>query len=223
MGYSRRIPIKTGSVRVFASDRTDGDFQIAAPAADIEERRAEVVDAPWTWIRQVHGTTLVEVAEPGQHAGIEADGVITTSPLCPIAVTTADCAPVVLVAEAGVAVVHAGWRGLEAGIIESAGARLRETAGDPVDALIGPCIHPDGYEFGTFDLQRLADRYGDAVVATTHDYRPALDMPAALSEACRRIGWSVSEIGPCTSGPGYFSHRTRSETERQATVAWIER
>ena len=222
MGYSRRIGIAVGSVRVYASDRGDGDFQIVAPAADVEQRRTNIVDAPWTWVHQVHGTTVLEVSEPGQHAGTEADGLITTAAWCPIAVTTADCMPVVLAAETGVAVVHAGWRGLEGGIIESTAARLQALAGDPVDAIIGPCIHPENYEFGRDDLERLADHYGRAVVGTTHDGKPALDMPAALTEACRRAGWQVSEIGPCTSGFDYFSHRTRAEVERQTTVVWIE-
>ena len=195
MGYFRRIPIAAGSVCVFTSDRADGDFQIASPAADVARRRAEVVDAPWTWVHQVHGTTVLEVTEPGEHAGAEADGLITISAGCPIAVTTADCSPVVLAADAGVAVVHVGWRGLEGGIVESAGTRLKALAGDPVDAFVGPCIHPERYEFGDAELQRLADRYGSAVVSTTHDGKPALDMPAALTEACHVMN-TASPVAP---------------------------
>ena len=222
MGYDRRVVIAGANVNIFSSSRDDGDFQIRNPAVDVAERRQAIIDTPWTWIRQVHGTTVLEVEEPGQHRGAEADGLITTATGCAIAVTTADCVPVVLVAERGVAVVHAGWRGLLGGIIESAGSRLRELAGDPVDAVIGPCVHPENYEFGTAELDQMAERYGPEVRSQTSSGSPALDMPAAVGEACRRAGWAVSEVGPCTSGVEFYSHRTRQDDQRLTTVAWIE-
>lgn len=209
-------------MRIVNTDRSDGDFQIRHPAPDVETRRRVIVDAPWSWIHQVHGTTVLEVSEPGEHAGATADGLFTVAEGCPIAVTTADCAPVVLVAERGVAVVHAGWRGLVDGIVESTGQRLRELAGRPIEALVGPCIHPNHYEFGTDDMAAVIDRYGDEVKGLTAWGTSALDMPTAVGRACQAAGWKVTDIGPCTSGDGYFSHRIRGESERQTTVAWIE-
>lgn len=222
MGYPRRVLINGGTVRVFNTDRADGDFQIRDPAADVEVRRRAIVDAPWTWIHQVHGTTVLEVDEPGEHAGATADGLMTTRAGCPLAVTTADCSPLVLVAERGVAVLHAGWRGLVDGIVESAGARLVELAGRPIEALLGPCIHPNRYEFGADDLAVLIERYGVEVRGLTAEGAPALDMPTAVGRACQAAGWKLTDVGPCTSGDRYFSHRTRGENERQTTVVWIE-
>ena len=207
---------------MFNTDRADGDFQVRRPASDIDERRRAIVDAPWSWIRQVHGTDVVEVAEPGEHAGATADGLITTAPGCPIAVTTADCSPVVLVAERGVAVLHAGWRGLVDGIVETAGERLRELAGHPIEALVGPCIHPNHYEFGAEDMAAVVERYGDEVRGLTAWGTPSLDMPTAVGRACQAAGWKVTDIGACTSGDRYFSHRIGGDEERQTTVAWIE-
>lgn len=222
MGYPRRVLIDGGTVRVFMTDRSDGDFQIRDPAPDVEARRRAIVDAPWTWIHQVHGTTVLEVSEAGEHAGAEADGLVTSAPGCPIAVTTADCAPVVLVAERGVAVVHAGWRGLVEGIIESAGERLINRAGRPVEALVGPCIHPNHYEFGFDEMVPLIDRYGEEIKGLTAWGTTALDMPTAVGRACLDAGWKVTDIGPCTSSDAYYSHRTRGDDSRQTTVAWIE-
>ncbi len=222
MGYLRTFPIESGVLKVYFTDRSDGDFQIRNPAPDVEERRRRIVDAPWTWVRQVHGTTVLVADQPGQHAGQEADGLVTTEPGCPIAVTTADCAPVVLVVDRGVAVVHAGWRGLYNGIIGVAAELVQDVGGEPVEALVGPCVHPAAYEFGTDQLELLADRFGESVVSTTAWDTPALDMPAAVSRACERAGWSVSETGPCTSDDRMYSHRTRAESERLTTVAWIE-
>lgn len=222
MGYPRRVLISGGIVRVFNTDRSDGDFQVREPAPDVETRRRAIVDAPWTWVHQVHGTTVLEVTAPGEHAGATADGLITTRPGCPIAVTTADCSPVVLVAERGVAVLHAGWRGLVGGIIESAGQRLTELAGHPIEALVGPCIQPNRYEFGLDDMAEVIERYGDEVQGLTAWGTTALDMPTAVGRACDAAGWKVTDIGPCTSGDRYYSHRTGGDDERQTTVAWIE-
>lgn len=222
MGYPRRVLIDGGTVRIFTTDRSDGDFQIRDPAPDLEARRRAIVDAPWTWIHQIHGTTLLEVSEPGEHAGATADGLLTATSGCPIAVTTADCSPVVLVAQRGVAVVHAGWRGLVDGIIESAGEQLIELAGRPIEALVGPCIHPNRYEFGADDLAEVIERYGEEVKGLTAWGTTALDMPTAVGRACQAAGWKVTDIGPCTSGDAYYSHRMSGDNERQTTVAWIE-
>ena len=118
--------------------------------------------------------------------------------------------------------LHAGWRGLHDGIIEHGAELLNDLAGAAVEALVGPCVHPEAYEFGPEELDMVADRYGDDVRSTTKDGRAALDMPTAVTKACERAGWNVSEVGPCTSGESYFSHRTRTETGRLTTVAWIE-
>ena len=222
MGFRRSIANNIGSVEVFTSDSGDGDFQIRKPAPDVEHRRRQVVDAPWTWVRQVHGDRVLAVEHPGHHAGTEADGLITAVAGCPIAVTTADCAPLVLVAQRGVGIVHAGWKGLNEGIVEKAARSLRELAGDPVDAILGPCIHPGRYEFGSHELDLISARYGPGVRAETEWGTAALDLPEAIGEACRGVGWAVSEVGACTSDPGYFSHRTRGDQQRQTTVAWIE-
>ncbi|MEM7273475.1 MAG: polyphenol oxidase family protein [Actinomycetota bacterium] len=176
---------------------------------------------PWSWVLQVHGSTVLQVDRPGHRAGEEADGLFTVEPGCPIAVTTADCAPVVLVARRGVAVVHAGWRGLEAGIIGLAAERLGAAAGQPVASLLGPSIGPEAYEFGRADLDRLIDRFGPVVEGVTDGGTPALDVPAAVAEACAAAGWPRPARPPCTSDPRWFSHRTRGELGRQTAVAWL--
>ncbi len=219
---STEIHIPTGVVQIRVSDASDGDFQVVSPAPDLSERRHAIASADWTWLKQVHGAHVVEVSNPGQHAGVEADGALTFRPSCPIAVTTADCAGVVLVAESGVAVVHAGWRGLVAGIVEKAAAQLLAAGGRPVRALVGPLIHPESYEFGGDDLEVVANRYGPSVRGATADGGTALDMPAAVTAACQAAGWPTPDVGPCTSSPSYFSHRVRGDQGRQTVVAWIE-
>jgi copper oxidase (laccase) domain-containing protein len=213
--------------RVVWSDASDGDFEARsvsghpADLAALEARRQAIVAKPWSWLDQVHGTVVKQVDVPGEHAGDEGDGLWTQASDCPLSVTTADCAPLVLVAAQGCAVVHAGWRGLLGGIVAEAAEALA-VAGPPRAALLGPCISPAAYEFGTDDLAVIERRFGPAVVGRTASGTPALDLPAAVGAACVEAGWPEPPRPSCTSDTRWFSHRSRVDRGRQATVCWLE-
>ena len=93
------------------------------------------------WLKQVHGTNVVAAA--AAHIGVTADGAWTDRPGVVCAVLTADCLPVFLCDRRGtkVALLHAGWRGLAAGVIE-AGVRALATPGAELLAWLGPAIGP---------------------------------------------------------------------------------
>lgn len=161
---------------------------------------------------------------PGAHAGARADAAVTAVPGVPVAVQTADCAAVLLCADGAVAVVHAGWRGLVAGVIEAAAAAMAELGSPPTAATLGPCIRPRCYEFSEHDLDVVADRYGPTVRSLTAWGTPALDLGAGVAAACAGLGVSVDDAGVCTAcSPRLYSHRAQGDTARQALVAWIER
>jgi YfiH family protein len=209
------------------SGAADGDFAVGQPADVLAARRRALVPLPWTWLHQVHGDRVVVVDEPGAHAGACADAAVTTRAGAALAIQTADCAPVALIADEGVvAAVHVGWRGLLAGVLEGAVDAVRRADGVQLRAVIGPGIHPCCYEFGAADLDRVAARYGDAVRATTRSGRLALDMPAAVASALAAIPDSeVLRASPGCTGcgtPPMFSHRARGDTARQAMVVWLE-
>lgn len=183
------------------------------------------MDLPWTWLRQVHGDRVVTVFAAGDGAGQEADAAVTTATGAVLAVHTADCAPVALVADRGaVAVAHAGWRGLANGVITAAVDRLRALVGGSVWAAVGPLIGPECYAFGSADLERVADRLGEGVVGRTAAGGPALDLPAGVRGALLAAGVDeITFVGGCTAcGPDAFSHRARADEGRQAVLAWIE-
>jgi purine-nucleoside/S-methyl-5'-thioadenosine phosphorylase / adenosine deaminase len=190
----------------------------------VEARRRAVVDAPWTWLRQVHGDTVVTVAAPGDGAGSKGDASVTATDGCVLAVLTADCAPVALVSSEGVvAAVHAGWRGLAGGVLERAVDAVRNLGGgSDIRAVLGPCIHAECYEFGTGDLATVVTALGEEVRSTTADGEPALDVPAAVRASLRRAGVSdLHDVDVCTAcSDEYFSWRARGELARQALVAW---
>lgn len=201
--------------------RHDGDLASASPGVD--RRRRAVVDLPWTWLHQVHGADVVTVDAPGALAGTSADAAVTGVPGAVVSVLTADCAPVALLADDAVGAVHAGWRGLAAGIVPAAVDALRRLTDRPIRAVVGPCIEPECYEFGSDDLDAVAAVLGHGVRATTRSGAPALDLPEAVAAALRAAG--VEEIdgrGVCTAcSPDHWSHRAAGDPERQALAVWL--
>lgn len=213
-------------VRVRCSTRHDGDFhRERVPFDELERRRRLLVDRPWTMLDEHHGVTVRDVTFPGEFDGATGDVLVTGVPGAVLGCWVADCAPVVLVgSDERVAVAHAGWRGLAAGVLDVA----VEALGEPLDRVVlGPVIGPCCYEFGADDLERVAVGVGlgpDEVRGRTGDGRPALDVPGAVSAFARRWGAPVSVIGGCT-GCGYpgYSHRVRRDLERHVVAVWSER
>ena len=168
---------------------------------------------------------MVVVEAPGGGAGEAADAAVTAVSDAVLAVHTADCAPIALVAEAGaVAVAHAGWRGLADGVVAATVDELGALAPGRVRALVGPLIGPECYEFGVDDLQRVMDRLGPDVAGRTAAGTPALDLPTGVRRALAAAGVDdVAFVGGCTAcGEDAFSHRARGDGGRQAVLAWIE-
>lgn len=198
--------------------RAEGD--LAPDSIGVDRRRHAVAAEPWTWLRQEHGATAVVVSEPGDQAGARADAAVTAVPGAVLAVTVADCAPVALLAGGAVGVVHAGWRGLLAGVIPAAVDALRSLDEGPVRAVIGPCIRSSCYEFGAGELAPVVEALGEGVRAQTSDGRPALDVAAGVRLALADVGITdCVDSGLCTTcSPGHWSHRGGGDRQRQALV-----
>jgi len=185
--------------------------------------------ADWQFLSQVHRAETIEVtgvrARPaGPTLRPEADAAVSSIGGQVLAVMTADCAPVAIVGEVSVAVVHAGWRGLLAGIVNSAVTKLRECGETDLKAVLGPCIHPAYYEFGDLELKLLTDRFGDLVAGVSKSRKRALDLPAAVRAALIEEGISdLTDVGICTAASeDYFSYRRDGVTGRQVLLAVLE-
>lgn len=161
--------------------------------------------------RQVHGAELIEVGESDSGVLGEADGLIARSPGPVLGILTADCAPVVVRAADGVAVLHAGWRGLVAGVVEAGLERLER----PTSAWIGPCIHACCYEVGNEVVDAFRSR--DLPVASGDRVDPAQAAVAILE----RAGIDDIAVAPqCTHcDSSYFSYRRDGVTGRQGAFA----
>ena len=163
-------------------------------------------------MRQVHGASVLRVSEPGI-AG-DADALVTERVGLPLAVRTADCVPVVIHAESAVAVVHAGWRGLAAGVVANAVATLAQEGGVPQRAAIGPSIGPCCYEVGDEVATALGNRTALTSWGTT-----SVDL---WSEAERQLGglgvWRADLCTHCEEP--FHSYRATATELRQTTLGW---
>jgi YfiH family protein len=180
------------------------------------------------WLRQVHGTRIVTAAL--SDLAPEADGSMTRLPGQVCAVLTADCLPVLLCDAAGrhVAAVHAGWRGLAAGILEQAVTALRAAGARELLAWLGPAISGPAYEVGA----EVRDAFLASQPASATAFTPTrpghwhLDLYTAARQRLTAAGVSAIYGGTrCTRGePGnFYSHRRDHTTGRQATLIWLER
>jgi polyphenol oxidase len=200
--------------------------------AENRRRLRAVLPAAPVWLAQVHGRDVVEIDEQalaGAHATPpRADAAVTRTPGIVLSVRTADCLPVLFADRAGtvIALAHAGWRGLAAGVLEATIAAMRVTAAD-LRVWVGPAIGPRAFEVGP-DVHAA---YCDADPGATECFcvlragKWLADLPGL---ARRRLAASgvhdVSIDGACTftDSARFFSYRRDKRSGRMALVAWLE-
>jgi polyphenol oxidase len=177
-------------------------------------------------LRQRHGSAVVEAgpAPPGggyldaSVAWPEGDALLTSQPGLPVIAHGADCLTAALVAADGsrLAVVHAGWRGLVAGVLEAAAERV----GPGFSAVVGPGAGVCCYEVGADVAGPLAARFGDGAVVGGH-----ADLAACAQRALERSGAAeLAVAGLCTicDPERFHSHRRDGAgSGRQAVVAYL--
>lgn len=220
------------------------------PLAVSENRRRLAAHLPASpcWLEQVHGTTLVDAASLAAAEVAVADGAFARAPGVVCAVMTADCLPVLLCDQSGstVAAVHAGWRGLQAGILERAVAALG-LPGVRLLAYLGPAIGPQAFEVGDEVRRAFVDAHQEAAAAflaapqawpgtrraVAAASRPAAQQPERkwladiyllARQRLRRAGVeAIYGGGGCTlrEGERFFSYRRDGVTGRMAALIWL--
>ncbi len=176
-------------------------------------------------LRQVHGTRVV----PADDSEPEADGVWTGKPGQPCGVLTADCLPVLLARRDGTAVgaFHAGWRGLQAGILDAAVESLAP-AGENLAAWLGPAICRRCYQVGEDVRQAFIARDPDADNGFDADPEPGrwrADLHHLAERVLRQLGVeAIERDGHCTvcHNHRFYSHRNEGPTGRFASLIWLE-
>ena len=225
--------LRGGGVSAVPFDSLNLGAHVGDSAAAVAENRRRVrarlnLPAEPAWLEQEHGTRVADLDAPGEAGAAPADAVISRRAGRVCAVQVADCMPVLFAARdaSAVAVSHAGWRGLAAGVLESTVARLDLAAGELI-AWLGPAISARHFEVGgevraTF----LAGDPGAAAAFTaTERGRWQCDLGALARRRLAALG--VTEVSGgawCTyADPArFFSFRRDGRCGRMAALIWLE-
>ncbi|MDP6976988.1 MAG: peptidoglycan editing factor PgeF [Myxococcota bacterium] len=151
--------------------------------------------------RQVHGTAVAHSTLSRDAQDEEADAIVTRVPARAVGILTADCVPILLCAEdgRGVAAIHAGWRGLAAGVIEEGVAALRSKAGAAgrLFAVVGPHVGPCCYEVDAPVLDAMTQRFMRHEIETasteTRKGHARIDLGRLSRDALMRSGVAPSD------------------------------
>ena len=204
------------------------------PDAVAENRRRVRAAVPGEplWLRQVHGSEVVDADAPSVPAEPAVDASVTAQPGRVLAVMVADCLPVVIADAQGkvLGAAHAGWRGLSGGVLENtlAAMRAKSPQSDGWRAWVGPGIGPRHFEVGQDVLDAFAA--DDPATARFLAPRPGItgkwlaDLAGLADFRLRRAGvQEVALSGECTvtRKDRYFSYRRDSVTGRMAMLAWL--
>jgi YfiH family protein len=157
-----------------------------------------------------------------------ADAAVVAQPGRVAVVLTADCMPLLLCDEAGtrVAVAHAGWRGMAAGVIEGT-IRSMDVAPSRLVAWMGPTIGPQVFEVGpeVRDAFMAVDREADVAFRAHKPGKYLADLYQLARQRLARAGVAkVSGGGFCTytESDRFFSYRRVRASGRMGTFIWIE-
>lgn len=189
----------------------DGDLR-EDPFARARVSRSLGLPERWAVVRQVHGDGVVRVDAPGDWG--EADALWTDHPRLPLAVFTADCFGVALLAPRAVGVAHAGWRGASAGVAAALRAEMEGAGHPPLAAALGPGIGPCCFEVGAEVTSSFPE-----TAATTRWGTRSVDLARHLTAQLHDLPvWAAAR---CTfHQPGWFSHRLTGTRRRMATIVW---
>lgn len=176
-------------------------------------------------VNQVHGDRVVRVSGPQDALdATQADALISDDATCALSVRVADCVPILLSSADGrvVAAVHAGWRGVIAGVVARAVEAMNTR---DLLAAIGPCISQDAFEVGFEVIEAFERRFpGARLCSGGAAGKGHVDLRGAVLAQLREAGLrddAIDTTGRCTfrDADEFFSHRRdRGVTGRHAAM-----
>lgn len=178
------------------------------------------------WLEQVHGTDVARLTRATPYQAIRADAAYTNEPGVVCAAMSADCLPVLFCSTAGdeVAAAHAGWRGLNAGVLENTLAAFHAKPQD-IMAWFGPAIGPQQFEVG--GEVREAFIASDPLAAsafTPFGEKYLADIYHLARLRLQAAGVSQIFGGDCctvSDASQFFSYRRDGITGRLASLIWL--
>ena len=221
---------RRGGVSQAPYDQLNLGLHVGDRDADVEQNRKRLreelaLPAEPSWIKQTHSARVVTLERDGNR---DADAAITRERGRIAVVMTADCLPILLCNRDGseVAAIHAGWRGLHAGVIESTLAEMRSR---PLQLMswIGPGISQPCFEVG----EEVYAAFVDSVAAAQACFSPNrpghwLCNLAGLAESVLRgLGIDAVTRSPYCSYRDdelFYSYRRAPVSGRMASLIWIK-
>lgn len=199
-------------------------------------------------VQQAHGNGIVVLESSNVvnlktgHIDLQADAIVTAFEGVPLGVLSADCLPMILIAEPGiVSAVHAGWRGLLAGVVENAVGVMRDLKGEDFAVFFGPSICKDCYEVGEDVVEKFRSKFKGGIYSSGGKWHLSLKTLAfevleniGVVERILRVGRlslpeltaskMVYNIDVCTfESKIYYSYRREGLTGRQAGIVLLKR
>lgn len=200
-----------------SADRSAGfnlGLGLGEPAVEVDARRRVLGDwagAPLAWVRQVHGADVHRITSvPGSgDPVVTADASVTRLEGAALAVLIADCVPVLLADPAArvIGAVHAGRRGLVAGVLQAGLAAAAAEGATRLRAVVGPAICGRCYEVPAA-LRDEVDARVPGAASTTSWGTAALDLVAGVRGILDDAGVRVQVLDACTfTDVRWYSHR----------------
>ena len=206
----------------------DDDRSIVLENRAVLKKKLALPNDP-LWLNQVHGTMIANHAQFKE--GDDADAVVSHSVNDVCAIMTADCLPVLLCNKQGtvVAAAHAGWRGLQSGILEKSVVNMNCDPNDII-AWLGAAISQDSFEVGEEVREAFASVHGESEAAFIRNPQNNEKWLADIYELAKihlgKVGISSEAIyggGRCTYKEDalFFSYRREARTGRMASLIWL--
>ena len=217
--------VSTGSYAALNLGTHVGDDAVAV--SENRRRLRAVLPTEPVWLEQVHGIEVVDADGVAAGSVPTGDAAVARQAGVVCAVMTADCLPVLFASDDGevVAVAHAGWRGLQAGVLEATVAAMG-VAPHRILAWLGPAIGPRAFEVGEEVRQAFVSvfrAHDEAFSPTGHAGKWWADIYRLARQRLALAG--VSQIhggGECTwhDPDRFFSYRRDGTTGRFVTLTW---
>lgn len=225
---------RSGGISRSPYDGNNLAFHVGDNEQDVVQNRLALIEAlhlPSTpeWLEQTHTNQCVVIEEDTNRL---ADAAVTRQANTVLAIMTADCLPIVITNRQGseIAAIHAGWRGLANGIINSTLAKMHSDPSDLI-AWIGPAICPRCYETGAEVQAIFMNQYPFLQTAFQYeDNRLHADLPVMAERILNHHGVKdVYQSKQCTfetknennTKNKYYSYRHEKQTGRIVTLIWF--
>ncbi len=219
-GVKSLITTRVGGVSLPPFESFNLGSHVGDDSLHVSENRKRLIDvlpSEPKWLNQTHSTCVVDLDKA---ESFEGDAAFTRAPRIVCAVLTADCLPILLAGKGCVGALHAGWRGLAAGIVESTVEAMQEAE---LIAYLGPAIGQDAFEVGeevydAFPLESFAFKQGNP--GKWH-----ADLYSIARARLEKLGIKKVYGGAyCTLGESsrFFSYRRDGRTGRMGSLIWLE-